>query len=90
MRVKNTQMEKQVKNIFFDVLAIFLSIICNIFRSIVFFVSGKKNKKAQNSILFRLIDYIVKSWPKDFFASPRGYKIGRFLGDMIHHMFLKK
>jgi len=90
MRVKNTQEQKQIHNVFLSVIYLFFSGIISIIISLYYFVFIKDVTLANIPKSYKIFDYIFKQWPKYFISAPSGYKITKFFGDFIHHIFLKK
>ncbi len=89
--MKNTQIEKDINNVFFDACALVISIISMILFSIKTFLGVNNIQKVnKRSKIFSFLNYVVIDWPKDFYHNPSGYKIWRFIGDLLHHIFLKK
>jgi len=90
MRVKNTQEQKQFHNVFFRCI-LFISQLCFwVVQAFGVFLGLRRKRVFEKNNSRRIIDFLVKSWPESFNASPSAYKVTRFFGDFIHHIFLKK
>jgi len=90
MRVKNTQEQKQIYNVFFNTILLVWNFIISIVTSVYYFLFKKNISPYHTPVSYVFFDYIFRQWPKYFMKQPSGYKVTKFFGDFIHHIFLKK
>jgi len=90
MRVKNTQAQKQIDNVFFTLIFLLWSFALGTFQSLYLLVFPKRLQQKSKPVIYQVLDFISQQWPNNFTKNPSGYKITRFIGDFIHHIFLKK
>lgn len=90
MRVRNTQAQKSINNVFLKLVYLLWSFILGIIHSLKVFVSWSSQWEKRNFIIYRVFDFVVWQWPKEFLRQPSGYKVTKYIGDFIHHIFLKK
>lgn len=90
MRVKNTQEQKQIHNVFLKSMYLLASFIKSIGYSLYYFVWWKNLQNKKRPAIYELFDFLFLQWPKAFISHPSGYKITKIFGDFIHHIFLKK
>jgi hypothetical protein len=77
--------KKIIKNKFFDIITVFISLIFGFFRG-VFLLFSSKNLKHKN-YFFDILDFLFRIWPKYFWERPTLYKITNFLSDFINYVF---
>jgi len=79
---------RKIKNSFFDLIALTISMILSTLRSIGG-IFGIKTQKMRKNIFFDTLHFIFSTWPKYFWKSPSLYKLMRFPGDIIDSIFKK-
>jgi len=90
MRVKNTQEQKQIDNVFLKLIFLLWSFTLGTVKSMYFLLFPGYFKQTHKPAMYQVLDFISQQWPRYFIKNPTGYKITRFIGDFIHHIFLKK
>jgi hypothetical protein len=88
--VKNISNRKKIHNIFLDIITLIASFLYGIIKSVKIFLFGIQVETNKKTKAYSLIHFIVYQWPRKFFKSPSGYSLTRYIGDLLHHMFLKK
>lgn len=90
MRVKNTQEQKQIDNVFLKLIFLLWSFTFGMLKSIYLLLFPWYLQTVNKPAMYQVLDFISQQWPRYFTKNPSGYKITRFIGDFIHHIFLKK
>ena len=80
---------KEINNVFFDLIAMFISFFMNILRWFYIFFSQKKINMKIN-IFFNFLDFIFRKWTKYFWEKPSFYKLTSLLWDIINYLINKK
>jgi len=91
MRVKNRQEQKYINNVFLKLLYLFLNFVYWVIFSLYLFLFGwLYTIKKPHFAIYEIFDFISWQWPKKFIEKSSAYSITKYIGDFIHHIFLKK
>lgn len=79
--------KKKVKNYFFEIILLIISIFFAIFRALVLFFWNKnlKNKNLFNNFL----DFIFRKWPSYFWKKPSLYKLFSLPWHILNYILKK-
>lgn len=70
MRVQNTQEQKQIYNVFLRLLFLVGNFTLGVIFSTWYFIFPNKLSSKKRPKTYKILDFIVFQWPKDFSSQP--------------------